>query len=107
MTNTGLILFFARPCALLAALLLAAPLFSQDDVLKSLIGFTEADEPAMLEQIKSARAMMTAELWKNMNDPLQPGAKERDFEAEAKARAKGAAFWTNRGTGAAGQRGAP
>lgn len=92
MKRDGLVFFFARPCAFLAALLLAAPLFSQDDVLKSLIGFTPEDEPALLEQMKAAREMMTAELWKNMNDPSQPGAKERDSEAEAKAQDKGIAF---------------
>ncbi len=90
MTRARLVFSSTRLAALLVAVFVAVPLSAQD-ALDAIVNSTGSDEQVLLEQLKTAKALMTAELWRPLKDPRQPGAQERDPEREAKAQEQGIA----------------
>lgn len=66
----------------------ALSLSAQDEA-DALLRGTDWDPKELVEQLKAAKAMMTAEVWVPSRERARVGAKVRDPEAEAKVHAEG------------------
>jgi hypothetical protein len=62
---------------------------SAQDEAEELLRGTDWNPTMLMEQLKAAKALMTAEVWKPSKDRARVGAKVRDPEAEAKTHAEG------------------
>jgi hypothetical protein len=71
-----------------AAMSMALSLPAQDEA-EALLRETDWNPTELVEQLKAAKALMTAEVWIPSTDKRRVGAKVRDPEAEAKVHAKG------------------
>ncbi|MDA1138051.1 MAG: tetratricopeptide repeat protein, partial [Planctomycetota bacterium] len=71
-----------------AAMSVTLALSAQDEA-DALLGGNDVNPTEFMEQLKAAKALMTAEVWKPSTEKARVGGKVRDPEAEAKLHADG------------------